>query len=92
MVGTSSTSVTRSFCIAAITPSGVKAGMMTLEPPLEQQRIHRRAVGEMEHRRGVQIDRRAPETVPSPSAFSALAIRLPWLSITPFERPVVPPV
>ena len=26
----------------------------------EQQRIHRRAVGEMKHRRGVQIGRRAP--------------------------------
>ncbi len=59
MVGTSSTSVTRSFWIAAATPSGVKPWMTTLEPPLQQHRIHRRAIGEVEHRCGMQVDRAA---------------------------------
>ena len=59
MVGTSSTSVTRSRWIAAGDAVGRKALDDDVGAAAQQHRIHRRAIGEVKHRRGVQIDRAA---------------------------------
>ena len=58
MVGTSSTSVTRRVLNRGHHAFRRERRDHDVGAAAEQQRIHRRAVGEMEHRRGMQIDGR----------------------------------
>ena len=91
IVGTSNVWLTWKRSIACTTASGEKALMIAFVPTFSSmqympQPFARWNIGAAWR---YTASRGKP---PSASAKSALAIKLPWLNITPFERPVVPPV
>ncbi|MCY1179992.1 hypothetical protein D9M73_204180 [compost metagenome] len=91
MVGASRISLTPSREMASSMPCGVKLGSTTWVPPLMNSAV----IAAKSARWNIGIEcRNTVSSAKRPAVREAVAEknRLLWLSITPFGKPVVPPV
>ncbi len=94
MVGTPGNSVGRYLSTAASTPSRSKRGRSTRAAP-RRRPSSRQTVSPYTWKKGstaIMTSRPGSASGNQARTCSTLALRLAWLSITPLETPVVPPV